>query len=68
MRALLLKKGDNNSKSFHLMANAHQKENFISRLKINGDWIAEGIELKAGISCNCKSMFENCQFRRSDVA
>lgn len=34
-RALLLKKGDKNTKFFHQMADVHWRGNFISQIKVN---------------------------------
>ena len=37
-RELWLKEGDNNTRFFHRMANAHSRRNWLSKLKVNGCW------------------------------
>lgn len=48
-RELWLKEGDRKTKFFHKLANSHRRNNAISKLKINGQWVM-GSELKQGIS------------------
>ena len=44
-----LKAGDINIGFFHRMANSHFRKNIIARIKINGDWISDELELRKGI-------------------
>ena len=43
---LWLKEGDNNTRFFHRMANAHSRRNWLSKLKVNGCWYTEENDLK----------------------
>lgn len=45
-RAVLLKKGDNNTKVFHRLVNSHRNANFIGELEIDGSKLSEETELK----------------------
>ena len=45
-RELWLKEEDNNTKFFHRMANAHNRRNWLSKLKVNGCWYTEENDLK----------------------
>ena len=40
---------DRNIGFFHRMANSHFRKNTIARIKINGDWISDELELRKGI-------------------
>ena len=48
-RELWLKEGDNNTRFFHRMANAHSKRNWLSKLKVNGCWHSEENDLKNSV-------------------
>ena len=48
-RELWLKEGDNNTRFFHRMANAHSRRNWMSRLKVNGCWHSEENNLKNSV-------------------
>ena len=37
------------------MANSHLKKNTIARIKINGDWITDELELRKGIADACQA-------------
>ncbi|RVW34760.1 LINE-1 reverse transcriptase-like [Vitis vinifera] len=49
-RELWLKEGDNNTRFFHRMANAHSRRNWLSKLKVNGYWHSEENNLRNNIS------------------
>ena len=46
---LWLKEGDNNTRFFHRMANAHSRRNWLSKLKVNGCWYTEENDLKNSV-------------------
>ncbi|RVX03360.1 hypothetical protein CK203_019832 [Vitis vinifera] len=48
-REVWLKEGDNNTRFFHRMANAHNKRNWLSKVKVNGCWYTEENDLKANV-------------------
>ena len=48
-REVRLKRGDNNTRFFHRMANAHSRRNRLSRVKVNGCWFTEENDLKASV-------------------
>ena len=48
-REVWLKEGDRNTNFFHKMANTHRRRNFLSKVKINGAWLIEEADIKAGI-------------------
>ena len=48
-REVWLKEGDNNTRFFHRMANAHSRRNWLSKLKVNGCWHAEENDLKDSV-------------------
>ncbi|KAJ9681633.1 hypothetical protein PVL29_017839 [Vitis rotundifolia] len=48
-RELWLKEGDNNTRFFHRMANAHSRRNWLSKLKVDGCWHSEQINLKNSV-------------------
>ena len=48
-RELWLKEGDNNTRFFHRMANAHSRRNWLSRLKVDDCWHTEEIDLKNSV-------------------
>ncbi|WKA10977.1 hypothetical protein VitviT2T_028516 [Vitis vinifera] len=48
-RELWLKEGDNNTRFFHGMANAHSRRNWMSKLKVNGCWHLEENNLKNSV-------------------
>ena len=48
-RETWLKAGDRNTGFFHRMANSHFRKNSIARIKINGDWNSDELELRKGI-------------------
>ncbi|RVW66488.1 Transposon TX1 uncharacterized 149 kDa protein [Vitis vinifera] len=45
LREVRLKKGDNNTRFFHRMANAHSRRNRLSKVKVNGNNEVERLEL-----------------------
>ena len=50
-REVWLKESDKNTIFFfHKMANAHKKRNFLAKVKINGAWLTEEADIKAGIA------------------
>ena len=49
-RKTWLKARDKHIGFFHRMANSHFRKNTIARIKINGDWISDELELRKGIS------------------
>ncbi|KAJ9697075.1 hypothetical protein PVL29_009023 [Vitis rotundifolia] len=48
-RELWLKEGDNNTRYFHRMANAHGRRNWLSKLKVDGCWHSEENNLKNSV-------------------
>ena len=46
---LWLKEGDNNTRFFHRMANAHCRRNWLSKLKVNGCWHSEENNLRNSV-------------------
>ena len=48
-RELWLKEGDNNTRFFHRMANAHSRRNWLSKLKVDGCWHLEENNLKNSV-------------------
>ena len=48
-RELWLKEGDNNTRFFHRMANAHNRRNWLSRLKVDDCWHTEELDLKNSV-------------------
>ena len=44
-----LKEGDNNTRFFHRMANAHSRRNWLSKLKVNGCWHTEENDSKNSV-------------------
>ncbi|RVX19221.1 hypothetical protein CK203_008528 [Vitis vinifera] len=48
-RDLWLKEGDRNTDFFHRMTNAHRRNNYLDRIKINGVWMTEEQEVREGI-------------------
>ena len=55
-REIWLKDGDRNTGFFHKMAKANRRGNQITKMRINGVWITEEIELKQGIVEAFKSL------------
>ncbi|RVX09394.1 hypothetical protein CK203_015437 [Vitis vinifera] len=45
-REVWLKEGDNNTRFFHRMTNAHNRRNWLSKLKVNGCWHTKENDLK----------------------
>ncbi|RVW49728.1 hypothetical protein CK203_070052 [Vitis vinifera] len=60
-RELWLKEGDRNTGYFHQMANAHQRNNTLDRIKINGVWLSEEQEVKEGLSMPFSSFSQKSQ-------
>ncbi|RVW91507.1 hypothetical protein CK203_046178 [Vitis vinifera] len=48
-RELWLKEGDNNTRFFHRMVNAHCRRNWLSKLKVNGCWHSEENNLRNSV-------------------
>ena len=48
-RELWLKEQDNNTRFFHRMVNAHNRRNWLSKLKVNGCWHSEENNLKNSV-------------------
>ena len=48
-REVWLKEGDNNTRFFHRMVNAHSRRNWLSKLKVNGCWHTEENDLKDSV-------------------
>ncbi|RVW35863.1 hypothetical protein CK203_084632 [Vitis vinifera] len=46
-RKVWLKEGDNNTRFFHRMTNAHSRRNWLSKVKVNGCWHTKENDLKA---------------------
>ena len=44
-----LKEGDNNTRFFHKMVNAHSRRNWLSKVKVNSCWHTEENEIKASV-------------------
>ena len=56
-RELWLKEGDNNTKFFHRMANAHSRRNWLSRLKVDDCWHTEELDLKNSVVGAFKNLY-----------
>ena len=61
LRELWMKEGGRNTGFFHKMANAHRRGNQITKMRINGVWITEEIELKQGIVEAFKSLLSETE-------
>ena len=48
-RELWLKKGDKNTRSFHKMANAYRRRNFLKKLRVNGVCLERENSIKEGV-------------------
>ena len=48
-RELWLKEEDKNTGFFHQMANAHRRNNYMEKIKINGRWLEEEQEVREGL-------------------
>ena len=48
-REVWLKNGDNNTRFFHMMANTHNRRNWLSKVKVNGCWYTEENDLKDSV-------------------
>ena len=56
-REVWLKEGDNNTRFFHRMSNAHSRRNWLSKMKVNGCWFSEENELKASVVGAFQNLF-----------
>ncbi|RVW34286.1 putative ribonuclease H protein [Vitis vinifera] len=56
-RELWLKEGDNNTKFFHRMANAHSRRNWLSRLKVDDCWHTEELDLRNSVVGAFKNLY-----------
>ena len=56
-RELWLKEGDNNTRFFHRIANAHSRRNWLSKLKVNGCWHTEENDLKNSVVGEFQKLF-----------
>ena len=66
-RETSLKAGDRNTGFFHRMANSHLRKNTIARIRINGDWISDEIELRKGIIDACQAWLSNDLAWRAEI-
>ena len=66
-RETWLKAGDRNTGFFHRMANSHLRKNTIARIRINGDWISDEIELRKGIADACQAWLSNDLAWRAEI-
>lgn len=42
--------GDRNAKSFHKMANVHRKIIFLTKIKLNGEWLSKENEINEEVA------------------
>ena len=66
-RETWLKVGDKNTGFFHCMANSHFRKNTIARIKINGDWIFDELELRKGIVDACQAWLSDDLVWRAEI-
>ena len=49
-RQLRLKEGDRNTAFFHRMVNSYRRKNSKQKIKVDGVWLIEDVEIKQGIA------------------
>ncbi|RVW46613.1 Transposon TX1 uncharacterized 149 kDa protein [Vitis vinifera] len=57
-RELWLKEGDNNTRFFHRMTNAHSRRNWLSKLKVNGCWHSKENNLRNNVVGAFQELFQ----------
>ncbi|KAK2660969.1 hypothetical protein Ddye_007502 [Dipteronia dyeriana] len=66
-RVKWLKKGDRNSKIFHIMANGRMRSNYIEEIFVNGARISAPNLVKEGVRNFYESQFHNVTWRRPSI-
>ncbi|RVW49042.1 hypothetical protein CK203_080976 [Vitis vinifera] len=66
-RELWLKEGDNSTRFFHRMANAHSRRNWMSKLKVNGCWHLEENNLKNSVVRAFQMLYSEEEGRRPSI-
>ncbi|RVW64056.1 hypothetical protein CK203_051078 [Vitis vinifera] len=66
-KELWLKEGDRNTGFFHRMASAHCRNNFLERIKINGEWLLEEQEIREGIANAFKNLLSEDTGWKADI-
>ena len=58
-RKVWLKEDDRNMGFFHKIVNAHRRKNNVDKIRINGVWLSEEIEIKEGVVNAFRSLLSN---------
>ena len=66
-REIWLKEGDRNTGFFHRMASAHRRNNYLERIKINGEWLLEEQEIREGIASAFQSLLSEDKGWKADI-
>ncbi|RVW82268.1 LINE-1 reverse transcriptase-like [Vitis vinifera] len=67
LREIWLKEGDRNTGFFHRMTSVHRRNNFLERIKINGEWFLEEQEIREGIANAFKNLLSEDTGWKADI-